>query len=214
MVEPAILKRHRHLTHMNSDPFPNESTSLSVASEIGFDLDFAQSPKIDAPFPIVGIAASAGGLEAFTELIRHLNRPLFSFRTSSNLVANVDSRKHLTERIVNNFDLGREVDQLISNRYAPVSVVVNDQMDIIQMRGDTNPYLRLSPGTTDLNLLSMAKSGLETALRTAIYQAQTQNISVRQERIQVSSPDASLLLNLEVIPFRPAIVDALYFLVL
>jgi chemotaxis response regulator CheB len=28
--------------------------------------------KLDAPFPIVGIAASAGGLEAFTELIAHL----------------------------------------------------------------------------------------------------------------------------------------------
>lgn len=28
--------------------------------------------KTDAPFPVVGVAASAGGLEAFTELIRHL----------------------------------------------------------------------------------------------------------------------------------------------
>lgn len=143
-----------------------------------------------------------------------LNRPLFSFTTSSNLLVNVDSGKHLTEKIVNNFDLGREVDQLISNRYAPVSVVVNDQMDIIQMRGDINPYLRLSPGTTDLNLLMMARSGLETALRTVIYQAQTQNISVRQEQIQVPSPEGAILLNLEAIPFRPAIVDNLYFLVL
>jgi chemotaxis response regulator CheB len=29
-------------------------------------------PKTDAPFPVVGIVASAGGLEAFTDLIRHL----------------------------------------------------------------------------------------------------------------------------------------------
>jgi PAS domain-containing protein len=57
---------------MNSDPLSLESTFSSVASEVTFDPDFAQSPKIDAPFPIVGIAASAGGLEAFTELIRHL----------------------------------------------------------------------------------------------------------------------------------------------
>ena len=28
--------------------------------------------SIDAPFPIVGIAASAGGLEAFTQLLSHL----------------------------------------------------------------------------------------------------------------------------------------------
>ena len=30
-----------------------------------------QNP-IDAPFPIVGVAASAGGLEAFTQLLSHL----------------------------------------------------------------------------------------------------------------------------------------------
>jgi two-component system, chemotaxis family, CheB/CheR fusion protein len=143
-----------------------------------------------------------------------LTRPLFSFTTSSNPIANVDSGQQMAPKRANNFDLGREVDHLISNRYAPVSVVVNDQMDILQMRGDSNPYLKLPTGTTDLNLLMMARSGLETALRTAIYQAQIQNISIRQEQIQVSSGDASLLFNLEVIPFRPAIVDTLYFLVL
>jgi two-component system, chemotaxis family, CheB/CheR fusion protein len=31
-----------------------------------------QPSQTDVLFPVVGIAASAGGLEAFTELIRHL----------------------------------------------------------------------------------------------------------------------------------------------
>ena len=35
-------------------------------------IDAAQQASIDAPFPIVGIAASAGGLEAFTQLLSHL----------------------------------------------------------------------------------------------------------------------------------------------
>ncbi|MCW5319571.1 hypothetical protein GTQ43_40345 [Nostoc sp. KVJ3] len=34
--------------------------------------DVEQQDIADALFPIVGIAASAGGLEAFTELLRHL----------------------------------------------------------------------------------------------------------------------------------------------
>jgi two-component system CheB/CheR fusion protein len=142
-----------------------------------------------------------------------LTRPLFSFTTGSNLIANVDSGQQAGKN-PNNFDLGQEVDHLISNRYAPVSVVVNDQMDILQMRGDTDPYLKLTAGTTDLNLLMMARSGLSIALRTVIYQAQTQNISIRQEQIQVSAGEAAILLNLEVIPFRPGTADALYFLVL
>lgn len=141
-----------------------------------------------------------------------LTRPLFSFTTSYPVVS-VDSRQPMSQNIANKFDLGREVDQVIANRYAPVSLVVNKHMDILQMRGETDPYLKLTPGTTDLNLLMMAREGLEIALRTAIYQAQTQNVPVRQEQIQIESGEQSIFLNLEVIPFQPAMVDAIYFVV-
>ncbi len=143
-----------------------------------------------------------------------LSRPLFSFTTYPYPIVNVDSQQRVTERIANTFDLAREVDLLISNRYAPVSVVVNDQMQILHLRGDTNSYLKLPTGSTNLDLLMMAREGLTTSLRTAIYQAQTQNISVRQEQIQIESDGRLTLLNLEVIPFHPAISDTLYFLII
>jgi len=63
---------------MTSNPSPSENSSEAIslsypqgfAAAMGFDPD--QPAKIDAPFPIVGIAASAGGLEAFTQLLNHL----------------------------------------------------------------------------------------------------------------------------------------------
>lgn len=150
-----------------------------------------------------------------------LSRPLFALTTSSPSVPRLHSPQPSPENFSIPFDLGREVDQLIANRYTPISVVVDEQMHILQMRGDLDPYLKLTPGTTELNLLAMAREGLEIPLRTALYQAQTQNIPVRREQIQLdaderfSSRDASraLLLNLEVLPFRPALTNALYFLV-
>jgi two-component system CheB/CheR fusion protein len=49
------------------------NSSQQPASELTQDsIDAAQQASIDAPFPIVGIAASAGGLEAFTQLLSHL----------------------------------------------------------------------------------------------------------------------------------------------
>lgn len=151
-----------------------------------------------------------------------LTRPLFAFTTSPFAAVSVDRSQRVAETITTQFDLGREVDQLISNRYAPVSAVVNDQMHILQLRGDTDPYLRLSPGSTDLNLLLMAREGLAIPLRTATYQAQTQNTSVRQEQIQIESGGQLTLLNLEVIPFQPSIAsgrsetiaNVLYFVVI
>ncbi|HEY9824386.1 MAG TPA: CheR family methyltransferase, partial [Stenomitos sp.] len=149
------------------------------------------------------------------------SRPLFSFTTSSPVVTRVHSPQRIPESLAIPFDLAREVDQLISNRYAPISIVVDEQMHILQMRGDLDPYLKLTPGTTELNLLAMAREGLEIPLRTALYQAQTQNVLVRQEQIQLeagerfSDRDVSrpLQLNLEVLPFRSALNNVIYFLV-
>lgn len=143
-----------------------------------------------------------------------LTRPLFSFTTSYPTM-NVE-RQGRTETIAANFDLAREVEQIISSRYAPVSVVVDDRMQILQLRGDADPYLKLPAHTTNLNVLVMAREGLTVALQTAIYQAQTQNLSVRQEQIRIEAGERSTLLNLEVIPFKPATATAnlLYFILI
>ncbi len=141
-----------------------------------------------------------------------LSRPLFSFTTSTLPASGGPNQQRIPESLTIPFDLAREVDLLIANRYAPVSVVVDSQMHILQMRGDLDPYLKLSPGTTELNLMAMAREGLELPLRTALYQAQTQNMPVRQEQIQIEAGER-LLLHLEVLPFQPSLTNALYFLV-
>ncbi|MDZ7952344.1 CheR family methyltransferase [Nostoc sp. DedQUE09] len=141
-------------------------------------------------------------------------RSLFSFTIPPLPFVSVIHRDRVTETIASTLDLAREIDRLISNRYAPVSVVVNDQMQILSVRGDTDHYLKLTPGSIDLNLLLMAREGLAMALRMAIYQAQTQNVSVRQERIEIKSGEQSTFLNLEVMPFQPTTANAVYFLVI
>ncbi|MEP0908854.1 ATP-binding protein [Leptolyngbya subtilissima ST-M1] len=143
-----------------------------------------------------------------------LTRPLFSFTTRVHPAVGSDRPPRVIETTSNNFDVVREVDQLIAARYAPVSVIINDQMQILHLRGDTDPYLKLPTGTTDLNVLMMAREGLILPLRTAIYQAQTQNIVVRQEQIQLESGEDSAYLNLEVIPFQPTTASTVYFLVI
>ncbi len=141
-------------------------------------------------------------------------RPTFSFTPSSYPVAKARERQEVKENLTNSLDLQRETDQLILNRYAPASVVVNEQMKILQVRGDIDPYLRVAAGTPDLNLLTMARAGLLVELRTAIYQAQTQNVTVRKERVLLESGGRSSIVNFEVIPFQPQTVEGRYFLVL
>jgi len=117
----------------------------------------------------------------------------------------------VNERLSKRFDLERETDQLILNHYAPAGVVVDEQMKIVQVRGDIDPYLRMAPGTPDLNLLTMARAGLLVELRTAIYQAQMQNLSVRKEGVSIEAGGRSTIVNIEVRPFQPHTVAARYF---
>jgi two-component system CheB/CheR fusion protein len=140
--------------------------------------------------------------------------PLLSLMPSSSPAVSINRQQRVSEDIADDVDLARNVDQLISSRYAPVSVVINDQMHILQMRGDTDPYLKMTPGTIDLNVLMMTREGLLVGLRTAVYQAQTQNAPVRQEQIALETGERSTLLNLEVIPFQSASTAATYFLVI
>jgi two-component system CheB/CheR fusion protein len=53
---------------MTSDPSSQQPTSESIEDA----LNMGQQNSVEASFPIVGIAASAGGLEAFTQLLSHL----------------------------------------------------------------------------------------------------------------------------------------------
>ncbi|MEG4407577.1 chemotaxis protein CheB [Microcoleus sp. MON2_D5] len=142
-------------------------------------------------------------------------RPTFSFTPSSYPVVKAAQQQQMNEEtLINSLDLQRETEQLILNRYAPASVLVNEEMKILQVRGDIDPYLRVAAGTPDLNLLTMARPGLLVELRTAIYQAQTQNVTVRKERVVVESGGRSTIVNIEVMPFQPHTFTARYFLLL
>src|SRR4028118_1387588 len=142
------------------------------------------------------------------------NPPRLPFGTSFYPLTRADNPRPMNANFAKSFDLQRETDQLILKRYNAVGAVVNEQMEILQLRGDTNRYLRHTSGTPSLNLFAMAVPGLSVDLRTAIYQAQTQNVTVRKERLRVQEGEETHLVNFEVIPFQPARVETRYFLVL
>jgi two-component system, chemotaxis family, CheB/CheR fusion protein len=142
------------------------------------------------------------------------NHPTFSFVTSNYPMAKRDEPKKVFENPSDELDLERKTDQLILNRYAPVGVVINDKMEVLQFRGEIDLYLKLAPGKPSLNLFQMVRRGLLVELRTTIYQAQRQKILVRSEGLRIEEGDLAKIINIEVIPFKPAVEEELYFLVL
>ena len=142
------------------------------------------------------------------------NRPIFSFVTSNYPIVKLDEPQPENSNPSAEFDLEKKTDKLILNRYAPVGVVINDKMEVLQFRGEIDLYLKLAPGKPSLNLFQMVRSGLLLELRTIIYQAQRQKILVRKEGLRIVESAQSRIVNLEVIPFNLATHKELYFLVL
>ena len=175
-------------------------------------------------FLLLGTSESTGKYsELFTEIDKKYKiyskkltgiRPPFSFITSKYPIVKVDEPKPGNHNPSHELDLERKTDQLILNRYAPVGVVINDKMDVLQFRGEIDLYLKLAPGKPSLNLFKMVRQGLLIELRATIYQAQREKILVRREGLRIEEGDISKIINLEVIPFKPGTDDELYFLVL
>src|SRR5262249_7170571 len=96
----------------------------------------------------------------------------------------------------------READRIILARYAPASALINEEMDVLQLRGDTAPYLDQSPDKATRNLLKQAREGLFIALREAVDEARKGESPVRKENLRVEYDGATVDVNFEMIPLK------------
>lgn len=141
-------------------------------------------------------------------------RPNLDLVTSNNLVTNVNPDDPRLAPTWSDLDPEKEADRIVLNQYAPSGVLTNNEMDILQFRGDTSPYFRPAPGKASLNLLKMARASLLPELRSAMHQARQQDTSVIKSGLRVEESAPPREVSVEVIPFKASPAGARYFLVL
>src|SRR5205823_2174190 len=93
-------------------------------------------------------------------------------------------------------DVQKEADRIVLARFAPVGVVVDETMTVLQFRGRTAPYLEPAPGMASLDLLRMLREGLLADVRAAVNQAKAENAAV------VRVVERARAARVEVIPFK------------
>jgi two-component system CheB/CheR fusion protein len=94
----------------------------------------------------------------------------------------------------------REAEHILLNRFAPPGVIVNDDLDVIHFSGQTGIFLEHSPGQASLNLLEMARGGLQFELRSLLEEAGKQDTPVRKEILWLRSEGSAIKTGLEIIP--------------
>ena len=112
-------------------------------------------------------------------------------------------------------DLQAEADRAVLKSHAPVGVVINDAMEVVQFRGRTTPYLEPAPGRPSLNLLKLARNGLAVELRALIAAAKKSKVSGRKEGVLFDDNGRKRSVNLSVLPLGDkASRDTQFFVVL
>jgi two-component system, chemotaxis family, CheB/CheR fusion protein len=112
------------------------------------------------------------------------------------------------------FDLQGKIDRLIVERYQPVGVVIDDKMQVVQLRGDVDRYLKLVSGVANLDLFNLVRAGFAFELRAAIYQARQYNFPVSKKELRILHSNSFSRFNLQVIPFNLSNIDESQFLIL
>ncbi|HET7150674.1 MAG TPA: chemotaxis protein CheB [Candidatus Acidoferrum sp.] len=115
------------------------------------------------------------------------------------------------------FDAQLEADRIVLQNYAPVGVVVNANLEVVQFRGRTTPYLEQAPGKPSLNVLKLARKGLATELRSLINAARKKGAAVKKNGIGFDDNGNKQILNLSVSQLgreRSSSPNERYFLIL
>jgi two-component system CheB/CheR fusion protein len=112
-------------------------------------------------------------------------------------------------------DVLKEADRLVLAEYAPPGVVIDNEMNIVQVRGRTAPFLEFSPGEPTRNLLKLAREGLIAGLGKAIRSARQSGSTAREGGFRIEGDSQLREVALKVTPFRGShSSEERYFLVL
>ena len=147
---------------------------------------------------------------------RQVNTPLlpdFSFRTYTQPpdVPEFNSKIAVTNQ--KEPDLEKETDKLLLARYAPASVLVNKDLEIVRFKGATSRFLEPASGKASLHLLKMIKEDLLFDLRTVLHRAQKEGRTARKEGIIMNSNGNAGEITIEVIPLNGSGKEAYYLIV-
>ena len=142
------------------------------------------------------------------------SKPLTPLSEERRAEGRVDLRERIAEGRAG-LDVLREADRLVLAEHGPPGAVIDEKMNIVQVRGRTAPYLEISPGEPTHKLLKLAREGLIAGLGKAIRIARQSNAVAKENGFVTEDGGRLRDVAIKVIPLkRSSSSKERYFLVL
>ena len=104
-------------------------------------------------------------------------------------------------------------DRITLSRYAPVGVLCDDELNILEFRADTAVFLANPPGPPSLRLNNLVRPELLPELSAAIREARRSGVPVRKTGLRIESAGQEREVCLEIIPVPRAPAEGAWFLI-
>ncbi len=101
---------------------------------------------------------------------------------------------------VDEFDAEKEAHRILLSRFTPSWVIVNEDLTILQFRGETYPYIEPAPGKATFNILKMARKDLVSKLSEALTSARKTNAPVSKSNIRAKINGSFRDVKIDVVP--------------
>lgn len=184
---------------------------------------FHYSLKEDG-FLLLGASETLGKKSESFEVIDKKNKfyqkkPQKSLHAHSNLFTN---RSPIIEQVQSKSrsytpkaesSLGDIIQHQILEHFTPAAVLINKELEILYLKGDTSKYLSPVQGVANMNIVEMAKPDLKVKLRLAISKVKGDKLQAYEETIQLKKDKSYSIINLHVLNLEKEKKDPNLFLV-
>ena len=101
-----------------------------------------------------------------------------------------------------NMGLAEAIDAMIVSDFLPPAVVINQQHEIKQFRGNTDMYFSHAAGKASLNIFKLVRKEIAFHLRNLISKSFKTNQRIRKGRIEIKINNTPFIISLEVAPLQ------------
>ncbi len=141
------------------------------------------------------------GVRSLAALTSRFSRPILQEEAQPEGNA-IDSKPMRKPSSTASSGLDSAIDAVLVSEFMPPSVVINQEMEIIQFRGSTDMFLTHAPGKATFNILKMARPEVAFELRNAITKAIKTKKRVRKNGIEMKIKANMHFISLEVVPLK------------
>lgn len=168
-LEPELQNKLMNLFHYSLN---NGGVMLLGSSESGNSQNYQFTP-LDAKLKFYKRSAISTQIQ------------MIDFPGSFNYSKEMKSSEEKSGKVLENIQ--SLTDQLVLQRFAPASVLINENGDILYITGRTGKYLEPSSGKANMNIYPMAREGLRNELPIAIRRAKQNYESVKLHNLKVGT---------------------------